>query len=130
MRPKSIGRLPPNSPFSCCPPSGRLRWTHSRLLVPRGVRASRAPIPTGRTTRSAAAAPAELNDSEPLHGPRPVCSGGFGPMILKAPFSLFFIRLTPISSLLAPRTWHGQDQPRHLFRLIQLDEVLSAWDEE
>src|SRR5262249_19366328 len=34
------------------------------------------------------------------------------------------------SNLVAPCTRHIQNQPRHPFRLIQLDEVLSAWDEE
>src|SRR5262245_38613290 len=35
-----------------------------------------------------------------------------------------------VSGLLALRTRHGQDQPRHLLRLVQLDEVLSTRDQE
>jgi hypothetical protein len=34
------------------------------------------------------------------------------------------------SGLFAPLAWHGQDQPRHLCRLIHLDEVPSTPDKE
>jgi hypothetical protein len=36
----------------------------------------------------------------------------------------------PASRLLAPQTWHGLDYPRHLFRVVHLDDVSSTRDEE
>src|SRR5262249_51435774 len=97
----------------------RRRQTGQRLGCPSGVREEIVILPpNGLTRRPAAAAITHPNLQGDFRGRGRLLRRIRRAISLRA------------SDLLAPWTWHFQNEARHLLRLVQLDEVLGTRDQE